>query len=250
MGALALGARAPHHRRRSSSSGTSTCSPSCSAASAAFDAPARQTFVAELVGDADLSNAVALNSTSFNAARMIGPAIAGLIIAAIGTGWVFLINGASFVRRARSRCALLRRRELHPQARARIARRGSFVEGLALRLAAARTSRPILVMLFLIGTFGLNFPIFISTMAVSVFHADACRYGLLSSIMAIGTVAGALLAARRATGRSSARCSVGCGRLRARLHAGRARAQLLALRRRARRHRRGGADRHQRRRTA
>ena len=63
---------------------------------AAFDAPVRQTFVAELVGDADLHNAVALNSTSFNAARMIGPAIAGLTIAAVGTGWAFLINGASF----------------------------------------------------------------------------------------------------------------------------------------------------------
>ena len=64
---------------------------------AAFDAPVRQTFVAELVGDDDLPNAVALNSTSFNAARMIGPAVAGLLIAAIGTGWAFLINGASFV---------------------------------------------------------------------------------------------------------------------------------------------------------
>ena len=64
---------------------------------AAFDSPARQTFVAELVGDADLSNAVALNSTSFNAGRMIGPAVAGVLIAAVGSGWAFLINAASFV---------------------------------------------------------------------------------------------------------------------------------------------------------
>ena len=64
---------------------------------AAFDAPVRQTFVAELVGDADLHNAVALNSTSFNGARMIGPAVSGLVIAAIGTGWAFLINGMSFL---------------------------------------------------------------------------------------------------------------------------------------------------------
>src|SRR6516162_7584519 len=63
---------------------------------AAFDAPARQTFVTELVEEADLSNAVALNSTSFNAARMIGPAVAGVLIAKLGTGWVFLINAASF----------------------------------------------------------------------------------------------------------------------------------------------------------
>ncbi|HKT97659.1 MAG TPA: MFS transporter, partial [Paraburkholderia sp.] len=61
----------------------------------AFDSPVRQTFVSELVGDADLANAVALNSTSFNAARMIGPAVAGLLIAGVGTGWVFLINAAS-----------------------------------------------------------------------------------------------------------------------------------------------------------
>src|SRR5580698_9125969 len=64
---------------------------------AAFDAPARQTFVSELVVEADLSNAVALNSTSFNAARMIGPPIAGALIAVVGSGWVFLINAASFV---------------------------------------------------------------------------------------------------------------------------------------------------------
>src|SRR3984957_12404003 len=62
----------------------------------AFDAPARHTFVSELVGEADLSNAVALNSTSFNAARMIGPAVAGLLITAVGSGWVFLLNAVSF----------------------------------------------------------------------------------------------------------------------------------------------------------
>ncbi|MEN3754535.1 MFS transporter [Mangrovibacter sp. SLW1] len=63
----------------------------------AFDAPARQTFVAELVGDNDLPNAVALNSTSFNSARMIGPAVSGLVIAAVGTGWAFALNGLSFI---------------------------------------------------------------------------------------------------------------------------------------------------------
>ena len=63
----------------------------------AFDSPARQTFVSDLVGESDLSNAVALNSTSFNAARMIGPAVAGLLIASVGTGWVFLINALSFI---------------------------------------------------------------------------------------------------------------------------------------------------------
>jgi MFS family permease len=161
---------------------------------AAFDAPVRQTFVAELVGDADLHNAVSLNSTSFNAARMIGPAVSGLVIAAIGTGWAFLINGASFVAVLLS-LAFLRLAELHPNARAPRGK-GSFAEGLRYvwRRADLKT---ILVMLFLIGTFGLNFPIFISTMAIGVFHADARGYGLLSSIMAIGTVAGALLGAKR-----------------------------------------------------
>ncbi len=161
---------------------------------AAFDAPVRQTFVAELVGDEDLHNAVALNSTSFNAARMIGPAVSGVVIATIGTGWAFLINGASFIAVLVS-LAFLRVAELRPNARAyRGGRR--FMEGL--RYVRGRPDLgAILVMLFLIGTFGLNFPIFISTMAVGVFHTDASGYGLLSSIMAIGTVAGALLGARR-----------------------------------------------------
>ena len=161
---------------------------------AAFDAPVRQTFVAELVGDEDLHNAVALNSTSFNAARMIGPAVSGLVIAAIGTGWAFLINGASFVAVLIS-LALLRAAELRPNARAHRTS-GSFTGGL--RYVWGRPDlKATLVMLFLIGTFGLNFPIFISTMAVSVFHADARGYGLLSSSMAIGTVMGAFLGARR-----------------------------------------------------
>ena len=161
---------------------------------AAFDAPVRQTFVAELVGDADLHNAVALNSTSFNAARMIGPAVSGLVIAAIGTGWAFLINGASFVAVLISLMSL-RVAELRPNVRTHRSR-GGFTEGL--RYVWKRSDlKAILVMLFLIGTFGLNFPIFISTMAVSVFHTDASGYGLLSSIMAIGTVTGALLGARR-----------------------------------------------------
>ncbi|WP_026606868.1 MFS transporter [Methylocapsa acidiphila] len=161
---------------------------------AAFDAPVRQTFVAELVGDEDLHNAVALNSTSFNAAQMIGPAVAGVVIAGIGTGWAFLINGVSFAAVLIS-LAFLRVAELHPNARAPRAK-GSFTEGF--RYVWGRPDlKAILVMLFLIGTFGLNFPIFVSTMAVSVFHADARGYGLLSSIMAIGTVAGALLGAGR-----------------------------------------------------
>lgn len=161
---------------------------------AAFDAPVRQTFVAELVGDEDLPNAVALNSTSFNAARMVGPAIAGMTIAAIGTGWAFVINGASFAAVLMS-LSRLQVSELRPSARAGRAK-GSFLEGF--RYVWRRPDlKTMLVMLFLIGTFGLNFPIFTSTMAVGVFHADARAFGLLSSIMAIGTMSGALIAASR-----------------------------------------------------
>jgi MFS family permease len=160
----------------------------------AFDAPARQTFVSELVGDADLSNAVGLNSTSFNAARMIGPAVAGILIAALGTGWAFLINAASF---GAVLCSLflLRTDDFHRTSRA-ARTRGSFVEGF--RYVWGRPDLlAILFMLFVFGTFGLNFPIFISTMSVTVFHGGAGQYGLLTSTLAIGTVAGALLSARR-----------------------------------------------------
>ncbi|HUW97616.1 MAG TPA: MFS transporter [Acidiferrobacter sp.] len=161
----------------------------------AFDSPARQAFVSELVAETDLSNAVALNSASFTTAWMIGPAIAGILIATVGSGWAFLINAASFGAVIGS-LSLLRVRELHLRKRPPRTR-GSFAEGF--RYVWRRPDiKAVLIMLFLIGTFGLNFPIFISTMSVIVFHAGAGRYGLLTSIMAIGSVAGALLAARRA----------------------------------------------------
>jgi len=165
-----------------------------SGAAAALDAPVRQTFVAELVGDEHLSNAVALNSTSFNAAGMIGPAVAGLFIAKVGTGWAFVINGISFAAVLVS-LSFLRVSELYPSARA-VRTAGGFMEGL--RYVWRRSDlRAVLIMLFLIGTFGLNFTLFISTMAVKVFHTDARGFGLLSSIMAIGTISGALFAAGR-----------------------------------------------------
>lgn len=160
----------------------------------AFDTPVRQTFVAELVGEADLSNAVALNSTSFNIGRMIGPAIAGLLIAVVGSGWVFVINAVSFGAVIVA-MTCLRVADLHRNERAKRGR-GSLIDGF--RYVWRRDDlRTVLLMLFLIGTFGLNFPIFISTMSVTVFHVGAGRYGLLTSMMAIGSVSGALLAARR-----------------------------------------------------
>jgi MFS family permease len=160
----------------------------------ALDAPVRQTFVAAMVGDEDLPNAVALNSMSFNSAQMIGPAVAGLLIAGVGIGWAFLLNGLSFAAVLIS-MSFFRRSELRANPRAHRAA-GGFVEGL--RYVRSRPDLgAILIMLFLIGTFGFNFPIFISTMAVNVFHTDARGFGLLSSLMAVGTLAGSLFAASR-----------------------------------------------------
>jgi MFS family permease len=161
----------------------------------AFDAPARQSFVSELVGEGELANAVALNSASFNAARMIGPAVAGVLIAAVGSGPVFLINAGSFVAVLGS-LALLRGSELHRQPRAGRSA-GGLVEGFAY-VWRRPDLKAVLLMLFVFGTLGLNFPIFISTMSISAFHAGAGQYGVLTSMMALGSVAGALMAARRA----------------------------------------------------
>jgi len=165
---------------------------------AAFDAPARQTFVAELVAGPNLSNAVALNSTSFNLARTIGPAIAGLLIAGIGSGWVFLLNAATFGAVLLS-LRTLRVSELHPVVRAPRAR-GGLVEGFKY-VWSRPDIKAMLLILFLIGTFGLNFPIYISTMSVTVFHEGPGEFGLLTSALAIGSVMGALLSARRASPR-------------------------------------------------
>ena len=138
---------------------------------------------------------MALNSTSFNAARMIGPAIAGGVIAAVGSGYVFLINALS-VLAVLSSLTLLRPDK--PGLRHRASASGSgFVDGFRYVLGRPDL-KVILSMLFLVGTFGLNFPIFISTMSVSVFHVGAGQFGLLTSMMAAGSVTGALLAAGRA----------------------------------------------------
>ncbi|WP_394850175.1 MFS transporter [Pendulispora brunnea] len=164
----------------------------------AFDAPARHAFASELVEESDLSNAVALNSASFNGARMIGPAIAGLLLASVSSGWVFLINAASYIAVLVS-LSRLKADQLHRRGRAQRTR-SSLTEGF--RYVWKRPDlRAILLMFFVVGTFGLNFPIFISTMSVTVFHEGARHYGLLSSTMAIGSVSGALLSARRASPR-------------------------------------------------
>ncbi|WP_196832095.1 MFS transporter [Mycetocola sp. CAN_C7] len=159
----------------------------------AVDGPARQTFVSDLVDEHNMSNAVALNSASFNAARMIGPALAGLLIVVIGSGWVFMVNAATFLAVL---FALYKLRASQLRARPRAPRqRGQLVQGFRYVM-----SRPdlgvIFVIVFIMGAFGMNFPIFASTMAVEL-GGGAGDYGLLSSILAIGSLTGALLAARR-----------------------------------------------------
>jgi MFS family permease len=159
-----------------------------------FDAPARQIFVAELVGDEDLPNAVALNSMLFNSAQLIGPAVAGVLIALIGSGWIFVMNALSFVAVIAS-LAAMRVAELRHLPRAGGGSAG-IVDGF--RYIRGRPDLIVaLTMLFLLGTYGLNFPIFISTMSVTAFHGGADVYGALSSAMAVGSVIGALGVAAR-----------------------------------------------------
>ncbi|MCT1395691.1 MFS transporter [Microbacterium sp. p3-SID338] len=158
----------------------------------AFDAPARQAFVSDMVSATETSNAVALNSASFNLARMIGPAVGGLLIVAIGSGWVFIVNAATFLAMIVA-LLLMRTHLLAPRPKNR--NRGGLAEGF-LYVWARSDLKVVFVTVFLIGAFGMNFPIFASTMALE-FGAGADGYGVLSSVLAIGSLIGALLAARR-----------------------------------------------------
>ena len=160
----------------------------------AFDTPARQAFVSELVTDRDISNAVALNSTSFQSARLIGPAVAGVLIAWIGSGPVFIVNGLSFAGVLLS-LLFIRTAQLVPTPRLAKAK-GQIRDGLRY-VRGRKDILIVLVMVFLVGTFGFNFPIFISTMSTVEFGKGSAEFGLLSSVMAAGAVAGSLLAARR-----------------------------------------------------
>ncbi|MEZ4373933.1 MAG: MFS transporter [Polyangiaceae bacterium] len=157
----------------------------------AFDAPARQAFVSELVEPKDLPNAVGLNSTSFNAARMIGPAVAGLLIAGVGTGWVFVLNAASFVAVLVS-LTQLRAAELQTR---RVGQTpGKLFDGFVY-VWQRRDLRGAMLMFCIIGTFALNLPIFVSTMSAITFGRGPGEYGLATSVMAIGSVTGALFIA-------------------------------------------------------
>ncbi|MFF5975524.1 MFS transporter [Streptomyces sp. NPDC012769] len=162
------------------------------------DNPTRQSFVSEMVGPDRLRNAVSLNSANFQSARLVGPAVAGLMIASIGSGWAFLINGLSFLAPLTG-LLLMRTSELHKVERAPRGK-GQLREGL--RYVAGRPDLiwPIVLVGF-IGTFGFNFPIWLTAFSEEIFHVGAGTYGFLNTLMAAGSLAGALLAARRGSTR-------------------------------------------------
>jgi MFS family permease len=166
---------------------------------AAFDAPARQAFVNEMVGREKLTNAVALNSASFNLGRMIGPAVAGGVIALLGSGvaasgWVIVLNGASYLA-VLAALKLMHSEELHPVPPLPRAK-GQLREGIAY----VRSRRDIMLVMAILacaGTFGFNFQMTTALMATKVYGKGAGEYGILGSILAIGSLTGALIAARR-----------------------------------------------------
>jgi MFS family permease len=160
---------------------------------AAIDAPTRQSFVSEMVPPGQLTNAVGLNSASFHGGRLIGPALAGLLIAAFGTGPTLLVNAATFVAVL---VALMSMdgRTLTPAPRSR--GKGRIREGVAYV-----RHRPdiilIMMLVFVLGTFGMNFQLTNALMSTAVFGKGVAEFGLVGSVMAIGSLGGALLAARR-----------------------------------------------------
>ncbi|MFM6848710.1 MAG: MFS transporter [Terrabacter sp.] len=160
----------------------------------AVDNPARQTFVSEMVDTEHLPNAVALNSASFNLGRLIGPAVAGLVIAWFGLAPALYANAATFLFVL---VALVRldTRLLTPSPRAR--GKGQIRAGL--RYVKGRPDLVlIMALVFVLGTFGMNFQVTMALMATKVFDKGPGEYGLLGSIMAIGSLTAALLSARRA----------------------------------------------------
>ncbi len=161
---------------------------------AAVDAPVRQTFVAELVEKKDLVNAVSLNSVSFHTARLIGPAVAGFLTVIVGAGWVFMINAGTFAGTLVALWAIrvgeLREQPRAPRARGQIMAGFRYVRGKPAIVV-------ILIMVGIIGTFGMNFSIFTATMATIEFHRGAGEFGVITSVMAIGSVTGALISARQ-----------------------------------------------------
>lgn len=166
---------------------------------AAFDAPARQAFVSEMVGPDDVTNAVGLNSAAFNTARIVGPALAGVLIGLFGggmeaTGWVILVNAVSYAA-VIWQLERMDTRTLHsPKPVGR--RPGMLLEGLRY-LRGQPKMLMILVLVFFAGTFGMNFQMTSALMATEVYGKGASEFGILGSALAVGSLSGALMAARR-----------------------------------------------------
>jgi MFS family permease len=160
----------------------------------AFDNPARQAFVSELVGQDRLPNAIGLNSATFHAARIIGPAVAGFVIAGFGTGWAILSNAFTYLAFILA-LRLLDPWQLHSEPRTERGR-GQIREGLSY---VVRHRQILLAMgvALSVGTFGMNFQLTSALMAQQEFGLGAEQYGLLGTFVAVGSLTGALLAARR-----------------------------------------------------
>ncbi|PWS40442.1 MFS transporter [Streptomyces sp. ZEA17I] len=158
------------------------------------DNPARQSFVSEMVGPAQLRNAVSLNSANFQSARLIGPAVAGVLITTVGSGWAFLLNGLSFLAPLIG-LLMMRTSELHASVRVPRAK-GQLREGLRYVRGRPELIWPIVLVGF-VGTFGFNFPIWLTAFADGVFGGGAGMYSFFNILMAAGSLAGALLSARR-----------------------------------------------------
>jgi MFS family permease len=158
------------------------------------DNPTRQSFVVEMVGKADLQNAIALNSAVFNLARITGPAVAGLVISWVGTAAAFGVNAASYAAVLIS-LRLMRLSELRPAGRVRRAR-GQLRAGLSYVRSQPELWTTMLLVLF-VATFGMNFQVTNALMSRQVFGTGAQAFGIASAVFAGGALAGALLAARR-----------------------------------------------------
>jgi MFS family permease len=160
--------------------------------SSALDAPIRQSFTSEIVGHSDIANAVSLNSANFNAGRLVGPALSGLLIARFDTGPSFLMNSFTYLFVI---LALLRMRESDFFIQEKKVTQGTVREGLDYALA-----RPdlyvVMLVVFFVATFGLNMQIFNALMATKEFGKGPASYGLLGTYVAIGSLTGALISAR------------------------------------------------------
>ncbi|MDP1851269.1 MAG: MFS transporter [Candidatus Planktophila sp.] len=160
--------------------------------STAIDGPVRQAFTSEIVGHDDLPNAVSLNSANFNAGRLIGPAVSGLLIAAFGTGPSFLVNGASYFFVITALLKLETKGFFHQDEAKSL---GNIREGIAYAKA-----RPdiyvVMIMVFFLATFGLNMQIFNALMATQEFGLGPADFGLMGTFIAIGSLTGAIGSAR------------------------------------------------------